>query len=139
MNAKFVRVLSKIGIGLVLFILICFVAFKFSPWPSALLIRYAFNSKAVKTNKALENHVPSNLKSIINQQYDLSDKNAFLDVYIPSDAEQKLPVIIWIHGGGLISGNKGQVSNYCKILSSKGYVVIAIDYTIAPEGKFPTP
>ena len=139
MNAKFVRVLSKIGISLVFFFLICFAAFKFSPWPSALLIRYAFNSEAVKTNKALENHVPSNVKSIVNQQYDVSDKNAFLDVYIASDTERKQPVIIWIHGGGLISGGKEQVANYCKILSSKGYVVVAIDYTIAPEGKFPTP
>jgi len=139
MKSNFVRILGKTGIALLLFILICFVAFKVSPWPSALLIRYAFNSEAVKTNRALENYVPSNIKFIENQQYDLSDKDAFLDVYIPSDVEQKLPVIIWIHGGGLISGNKEHVANYCKILSSKGFVVIAIDYTIAPEGKFPTP
>lgn len=31
------------------------------------------------------------------------------------------------------------MSNYCKLLASKGYVVIAIDYTLAPEAKYPTP
>ncbi len=139
MKGKFIRVFGKIGIALLLIILICFMAFKVSPWPSALLIRYVFNSAAVKTNNALEKHVPLNVSSILNQHYDVSDKNSFLDVYIPSDRIQKRPVILWIHGGGLISGNKGQVSNYCKILASKGFVVVAIDYTLAPEGQFPTP
>lgn len=139
MKSKFIKVFRKIGIALLLFILICFVAFEVSPWPSALLVRYAFNSEAEKTNEALVKHVPSNIKSIQNQQYDLSDKDAFLDVYIPSVGNQEQPVILWIHGGGLISGNKEQVSNYCKILSSKGFVVVAMDYTIAPEGKYPTP
>ncbi len=46
---------------------------------------------------------------------------------------------MWIHGGGLVSGSKEQVANYCKILASKGYLVAAIDYTIAPEAKFPGP
>lgn len=50
-----------------------------------------------------------------------------------------MPAIIWTHGGGLISGNKEQVGNYCKMLASQGYIVISIDYSIAPEKKYPTP
>lgn len=47
--------------------------------------------------------------------------------------------IIWTHGGGFLSGNKGQIENYAKILASKGYVVFCLDYSIAPEKKYPTP
>ena len=31
------------------------------------------------------------------------------------------------------------MGNYCKILAGQGFVVISIDYTIAPEAKYPTP
>ncbi|MFN3941866.1 MAG: alpha/beta hydrolase [Flavobacterium sp.] len=41
--------------------------------------------------------------------------------------------------GGLISGSKEQVGNYCNILASEGYVVISIDYSLAPESKYPKP
>jgi acetyl esterase len=65
-----------------------------------------------------------------------------MDVYYHRDSvnlKQKLPVIVWTHGGGLISGDKSQVGNYCKILAANGYLVVSIDYTIAPEAKYPTP
>ncbi len=86
--------------------------------------------------------VPENIETIGNVPYDENDKDAFLDAYFHKDsvkAKNKLPVIVWTHGGGLISGDKSQLSNYCKILAAKGYVVVSIDYTIAPEAKYPTP
>jgi acetyl esterase/lipase len=48
------------------------------------------------------------------------------------------PVVIWIHGGALIMGHRGQVD---KVLLGKlllaGYVVVSIDYRLAPETKLP--
>jgi acetyl esterase len=121
---------------------IIFLAFKLSPYPSVWIIRHAFNKEAIRVNKELENFVPDNIETIRNVQYDETDKDAYMDLYFHKDsvkAKGKLPVIVWTHGGGLISGNKNQLSNYCKILASKGYVAISIDYTIAPEAKYPTP
>lgn len=128
-----ITILAIVGIG--------YLAFRISPWPAALLIRQAFNSEAVKVNKRLEKFVPENIRSFENLQFDLTDKDAFLDSYFPGpgSSKSKYPVIVWIHGGGLISGSRDQIANYCKILSSKGFVAITIDYTIAPEGKYPTP
>ncbi len=91
---------------------------------------------------ALEPFVPDNIETISNVHYDPNDKDAFMDAYFHRDAVKskgRLPVIVWTHGGGLVSGDKRQVGNYCKILASKGYVVVSIDYIIAPEGKYPTP
>lgn len=135
------RVLRTIGLTLTAILFIGFLAFKLSPWPSALLIRSAFNKEAIKTNKALEKHVPAGVVAVTDVVYDPGDKNALMDIYYPSSVEQheKLPVIVWTHGGGWISGNRKQVGNYCKILASKGYAVVSLEFTIAPEAHYPVP
>lgn len=121
--------------------IIVLLAFRLSPWPSAMLIRRAFNKEAVRVNKALDPHVPDSVATIPNLQYDATDRDALLDVYFPAAAngQARFPVIVWIHGGGLISGDKGQVANYCKILAAAGFTVAAIDYGIAPERQYPGP
>jgi acetyl esterase/lipase len=65
---------------------------------------------------------------------------ARLDVYRPAKpASKALPVILWVHGGGFISGSKAQVASYATMLASSGYVVASLGYTLAPGAKFPTP
>jgi acetyl esterase/lipase len=46
---------------------------------------------------------------------------------------------VWIHGGGFLAGSKEQIANYAKILAAEGYTVAGVDYSVAPEKKFPTP
>jgi acetyl esterase/lipase len=48
------------------------------------------------------------------------------------------PVIIWVHGGALIMGHRGQVDRALldKLLKA-GYTVVSIDYRLAPETKLP--
>lgn len=119
-----------------------FLAFRLSPYPSVWIIRRAFNEEAVRVNKDLEKFVPDKIQAIRNIHYDQADENAYFDAYFHEDSVKskvKLPIIVWTHGGGLISGDKDQISNYCKILAGRGYLVIAVDYTIAPQGKYPTP
>ncbi|MEO8446880.1 MAG: alpha/beta hydrolase [bacterium] len=142
-NFNYTKLVIKIGIGLVVLIMVIFFAFQISPWPSTMLIRYAFDKEGAKVNEALEKLVPADVTTLKNEQYIPGDKDAMLDVYLPTGVEgsdKKLPVIVWIHGGGLISGSKEHVANYCKILSSKsGCVVAAIDYSVAPEHTYPLP
>ena len=139
------RIKKIIIIAAILIILLTtftFLAFRLSPWPSALLIRYSFNKTALSTNSELQKHVPQGVSEILNIQYDIKDADSKLDIYYPSEVKEsnrQLPVIVWIHGGALISGSKEQVANYCKILASKGFVVAAIDYSTAPENKYPKP
>ncbi|MBK9334231.1 MAG: alpha/beta hydrolase [Ignavibacteria bacterium] len=98
--------------------------------------------EAVRVNTELNKHVPEGILSVLHLHYDTSDEDAFLDIYYPGNiecTEITLPVIVWTHGGGWISGNKEQVSNYCKILAGKGYIVVSVNYSTAPEEKYPTP
>jgi acetyl esterase len=137
-----IKIIKRTLLVLIVLVVAIFLAFKLSPYPSVWVIRYAFNKEAIRVNKELEKFVPNNIETISNVQYDENDSDAYLDIYFAKDAVKsgnRLPVIVWTHGGGLISGDKSQLSNYSKILASKGYVAISIDYTIAPEGKYPTP
>jgi acetyl esterase/lipase len=59
------------------------------------------------------------------------------DVYRAPDKTVR-PVVIWIHGGALIMGNRGQIDRTLRAkLLKAGYAVVSIDYRLAPETKLP--
>ena len=136
------NILKKILITAAVLIIAVIAFFKLSPYPGVWIVRYNFNKDAAETNDKLESIVPPDIHAIKDIRYDTEDDDAYLDVYFPSDRtyeKNRLPLIVWTHGGGLISGSKDQLGNYCKILASKEYSVVSIDYTVAPEAKYPTP
>src|ERR1043166_10702 len=46
------------------------------------------------------------------------------------------PVILWIHGGALIMGNRGQIDpTHFDAYARAGFTVVSIDYRLAPETK----
>ena len=59
------------------------------------------------------------------------------DVYAYDDAASR-PVVVWIHGGALIMGHRESVPKWladeCR---SSGYVLVSIDYRLAPETQLP--
>ena len=62
-----------------------------------------------------------------------------LDVYRPKNQSGKLPVIVSIHGGGWVYGNKEIMQFYCMSLAEQGFAVVNFSYRLAPEHKHPTP
>jgi acetyl esterase len=133
-----VRILGRIGLGLVLLAGTAFAAVELSPWPAALLIRWAFDTGGRRTDRLLAQRVPVGIAAQLNVSYDPSDSDARLDVFYP-DGAGVLPTIVWIHGGGFLGGGKEQVGNYARILAAGGYTVAAVDYSLAPGSTYPTP
>lgn len=135
------RWIAYVLIGLVVVAAAVYAAFTLSPWPSVLLIRYAFEKDAAERNRALEKQVPGNVSELRDQRYGES-ADALLDVFFPSDAGTSgriLPTIVWIHGGGFISGTKEHVAPYLKILAGRDYTTVGLDYSVAPGARYPTP
>jgi len=58
------------------------------------------------------------------------------DLYRPV-SEDLCPVVIMIHGGAWISGDKWQVADHAKQMARKGFVVMAINYRLSPKHKWP--
>ena len=58
-------------------------------------------------------------------------------LYAPS--HEKLPVLVYFHGGGFTVGNIRTHDTLCRVLSMKsGCAVVSVDYRLAPAHKFPT-
>ena len=67
--------------------------------------------------------------------------NSQLDILMPNNvnADDKLPVIFWAHGGGFIAGDKQYKNALLSHIVERGYVVVNVNYALAPEYQYPTP
>ncbi len=62
-----------------------------------------------------------------------------MDMHYPASAEGPLPVVVWVHGGSWTSGDKTLRQGRDEIvrLTQWGYLLVSINYRLAPEHKFP--
>ena len=57
-----------------------------------------------------------------------------MDIFRPQNAKDTmLPVIINVHGGGLLLGNKEFNRYFCALLCKKGFLVYSIEYRLVPD------
>ena len=90
------------------------------------------------TNKVLiEKHTTySVIKDIA---YANASKYQKLDVYLPLTKKYVYPVIIAIHGGAFMSGDKSQLPKMAMFNGlERGFAVVALNYRLSSESKFPS-
>lgn len=105
---------------------------------SSLMINYLFKKGDDKRDEGLT--TPENIIRYDNIKYGENDKWQILDVYRPRESSgEKLPVIISVHGGGWVYGDKERYQYYCMSLSQRGFAVVNFTYRLAPKYKFPAP
>jgi len=68
-------------------------------------------------------------------------KNHLLDIYLPRGAKGNSPLVVWIHGGGWINGDKyagmDYMQNLLRSLLANGYALASINYRYSTEAVFP--
>lgn len=72
----------------------------------------------------------------------ISEDCLYLNVWSkhqPSAAKAKLPVLVWIYGGGFSSGGSGVPIYDGEALAKKGVVFVSINYRVGPFGFFAHP
>lgn len=114
-------------------------AFKLSPWPHVWIIRDGYNRGAAAANASLVPLLPDDVSAHYGVSYSPGDRDAVFDIFFPDSSTQSLPAVVWVHGGGFVAGSRSDLSNYLLILAARGFVTVAIDYTLAPSGRFPKP
>lgn len=64
-------------------------------------------------------------------------KNSY-DIYYPKNSEEAVPVLIWVHGGGYVSGDKAGVKEFATKLAADAHIaVVAMNYEEAPNSQYP--
>jgi acetyl esterase len=61
-------------------------------------------------------------------------------LYTPRELKtgERLPVLIWFHGGGFVIGSLETHDSVCRMLANRAdCIVVSVDYRLAPEAKFP--
>lgn len=61
-----------------------------------------------------------------------------LDLYRPRDRRHPLPVVLQIHGGGWVTGDKRhQAGPLMNLLAARGWACVAANYRLSPAATFP--
>jgi acetyl esterase/lipase len=82
--------------------------------------------------------VPAGVKALKNLEYGkIGERKLLVDLFLPEKAEGKLPVIVWIHGGGWRSGSKEDCFALQTGFVQKGFAVASVGYRLTDEAIFP--
>ena len=134
MKKKLILILS-ILLG---FVLLIVIILNITPFFDAMLIRKLFNNPDLAPINNYES-IKDKFTVIENIEYPSLYKENVLDIYLPKNDEKPHPVIIWVHGGGFVGGDKTDLKYYGEALAVNGYAVILFNYSRGPETKYPTP
>lgn len=95
--------------------------------------RAAFEKSTAVRNKKLP--FPENVMEYKNISY-MNDGNQAhrLDIFRPKGRDNEiLPVIVNVHGGGMILGNKEFNRHFCAVISAMGYLVFSVEFRLVPD------
>ncbi|MEO5832762.1 MAG: alpha/beta hydrolase [Nakamurella sp.] len=110
-----------------------------SPRPVVRLVKELFERGGAAMAAKLRPHVPDGVTSTLGVPYRDDDADARLSVHRRTDAVGTLPVVVWVHGGGWVSGSSTDVDPYLEILAARTDVVtVSVDYTLGPNAQHPT-
>ena len=102
----------------------------------SILTCWSFGKSDRQKNQGLT--TPETIERFDNYRYGPDSKWNTLDVYRPRNSSvQKLPVIIDVHGGGWVYGDKEVYQYYCMDLATRGFAVVNFTYRLAPSFRFP--
>ena len=83
---------------------------------------------------------PSNLGGVDGDGFFVGSEDClYLDITVPNnEINQKLPVMLWIHGGGNTSGLK-DLYDFSKMAHKHDVIIVRINYRLGPLGWFTHP
>ena len=75
---------------------------------------------------------------VAGQPYGPGDRQK-LDIWVPTGTKKtaKLPVLVFLYGGGWYSGARGDYGFAGRAFARQGFIVVIPDYRIVPEGHWP--
>lgn len=127
-----------IAYTVLIIIVIAVLLVVYTPYISSALVKKLFEGGVAIEPENYE-EIQSKTKQIENVRYSSSYASNELDVISPKVIKEPLPIILWIHGGAFVAGDKSDITEYAVQIAAHGYHVVNINYALAPKDKYPTP
>lgn len=90
-------------------------------------------------NEVLKSKNKDEVHNITNISIDGINGSIPIRIYNPSPSKGPFPAFYFIHGGGWMTGSLDTHDNVCRAISKRAQcIVVAVDYRLSPEYKFPT-
>jgi acetyl esterase/lipase len=134
------RFLLRALIAVVAGVAVAFIVYQTSVQPGAALVRAVFPGDAqvdppggfaAAARTVTETRVPIHAPGA---------PAAAIDVYRPRvGGASPRPVILWVHGGGFVANSAADFRDWFVLLAARGYVVAGLDYSLAPQTRYPAP
>lgn len=132
MPKKVSRIFFSIFLLILLSLLFLIGVLHFTPTPLFRLINLVpWNT--VQTKPRDYSAIEEGIKVEKNVSYSNDYPKSRLDIYCPKEMKEKLPVIIFIHGGGFFKGEKEMARFFGPTLANSQYVFVSVDYNLAPD------
>ncbi|WP_407281221.1 alpha/beta hydrolase [Lactococcus formosensis] len=137
---KIFKIISLLLGFLVVLILGVVLVFNLSPRPGAFVINRLFAKSGGKITD--QNTYEANKKKVLLKSYisyNSDKKRNTFDIYMPQNTKGPIPVIIWVHGGAYVGGNKTDVKEFATRIAHDAQVaVICPNYALAPDAQYPS-
>ena len=95
---------------------------------SCIIVLLVFFASCKKTEEP-SYQTESEAKAILNLSYG-ADPKQVMDVYLPPNRSTNTSVIIFVHGGSFIGGDKNDFSAHARYLAGSGYAVLNVNYRL---------
>jgi acetyl esterase/lipase len=112
------------------------------PLTNVLILCCSFLQIVQAQKSPVQDIFPANTVTYSNIAYagDTLQKH-LLDIYLPANTTNNLPLIVWIHGGAWMMNDKyadmGYMTNTVKAFIDSGYALASIDYRFSTSAVFP--
>lgn len=89
----------------------------------------------LREKKAIDSEARYEVEDILNNPYmNRSEVPLAMDIFKPVTPEpEELPVIVVIHGGGLVMGDRTISRRFCRVMAARGYLTFSVEYRLAPR------
>jgi len=127
-------------IALVAGVATAFIVYQTSVQPGAALVHAVFQNSVQVTPPSGFAAIEPSVTEVRVPIHAGGAPDAAIDVYRPrARATSPRPVILWIHGGGFLANSAAQFRDWGVLLAHQGYVVALLDYSLAPQTRYPAP
>jgi Esterase/lipase len=131
--------LVGLTILLVMFTASSLVSLEVSPEPSSkVLSQVVFRAESKITDQDSYEKQIKQVQVEKDLTYTSKFKNNTFDLYLPKNQKKITDLVIWVHGGGYVGGDKMQIEEFAsRLVADTNVAFIAMNYELAPDSKYP--